>query len=247
MSAKSLGKIGYSLGLTVWVVLALFVGQALAALLIFNVPFAINSAVQTTIAAAFGYAFGLLLALGVPALASRKWVTKSTLGLDRVPKWSDIGLSILSVLPYYILSGVVVYIGLELFKVIDPKVGQQIAFDNLTLQIEYAVAFVTLVIMAPFAEELLFRGYFLGRMKEKTGKWVALIVTALVFGGMHLIGTTQTGIVLQWAAAADTFAMALVAGSLRLLSGSIWAGVLLHAMKNAIAYYFLFINPLPPS
>ena len=248
MSARSLGSsFGYSLGLTAWVVLALFIGQALAALVVFSLPFDVNSAVLTTIAAAFGYGFGLLLALGMPALINRRWPSKKTLGIDRLPSWSDIGLSILSVLPYYLLSAAVVYLGLEVFKVIDPSVGQQIAFDNLNLRIEYVVAFITLVVLAPFAEELLFRGYFLGRMTEKTGKWVALVVTALVFGGMHLLGTSDNGIVLQWAAAADTFAMGLVAGGLRLLSGSIWAGVLLHGIKNAIAYYFLFVSPLPPT
>jgi membrane protease YdiL (CAAX protease family) len=62
-----------------------------------------------------------------------------------------------------------------------------------------------------------------------------------------LFAVTSGGhLVLQWATALDTFALGIVAGSLRLLSGSIWAGMLLHAIKNGIAYYFLFINPLPP-
>ena len=108
------------------------------------------------------------------------------------------------------------------------------------------VAFITLVVLAPLAEELLFRGYFLGKTSEKIGKWLAVIVTALVFGFMHLLAPTESGIVLQWGAAADTFAMGLTAGILRTLTGSIWAGVILHSIKNGIAYYFLFINPLPP-
>ncbi len=247
MSANLLGKAVYAVGLTLWVVFALFLGQALAALVVFNLPFQSNESVLTTIVAAVGYGLGLLLAIGVPALATRKWATKKTLGIERLPSWSDIGLGILSLLPYYIVSGTVLYLGLEVFKVIDPEVGQQIAFDNLSLRIEYVVAFITLVILAPLAEELLFRGYFLGRMTERTGKWVALFVTAIAFGAMHLFGYSETGLVLQWGAAADTFAMGLTAGILRLLSGSIWAGVLLHSIKNCIAYYFLFISPLPPT
>ena len=247
MSARSSAKaILYTFGLTVWVVFSLFLGQSLAALGIALLPESINQAVLTTIIAALGYLFAIGLALGVPALTWRKWAARTTLGISRMPSWSDIGLGIMSILPYYLVSGALVWLGMEVFTVIDPDVGQEIPFQDLTQRIELFVAFITLVIMAPFAEELLFRGYFLGRMKERTGKWAALIVTSVVFGLMHLPGFTDSGLVLQWSAAADTFAMGLIAGSLRLLSGSIWAGVLLHATKNAIAYYFLFINPLPP-
>ncbi len=242
MSAKSLAKRSlYALGLTVWVVFSLFVGQALAAIIVFSLPQASNDSVVATILAALGYILALALALCVPALATRKFASKETLGIGRLPLVSDIGLGTLAVLPYYITSGIILWFGMEVLKVVDPNVGQQIPFQNLTLQIEFIVAFITLVVMAPFAEELLFRGYFLGRMKEKTGKWVAVFVTALVFGLMHLLSFTDTGLVLQWSAAADTFAMGLVAGLLRVFTGSIWAGVVLHAIKNGIAFYFLFI------
>jgi membrane protease YdiL (CAAX protease family) len=51
------------------------------------------------------------------------------------------------------------------------------------------------------------------------------------------------GASLQWNVAADTFALSLVLCTLRQITGNIWAGVLLHMIKNGIAYYFLFINP----
>jgi len=31
--------------------------------------------------------------------------------------------------------------------------------------------------------------------------------------------------------------------ALREVTGSIWAGTLLHMLKNGIAFYFLFVNP----
>ena len=247
MSARLLGKTLYAAGLALWIVVSFVVGQTLAALAMWYAPANINDSVDTTILAALGYLFALLLAIGVPAaIRRRRVVTLKTLGIHRLPSWSDIGLGILSILPYYIISAVVLYIGMDVLKAIDPEVGQAIPFENLTLRIEYVVAFITLVVIAPIAEELLFRGLFLGKLSERTGKWLAVIVTALVFGFMHLIAPTDTGIVLQWSAAADTFAMGLTAGILQVLSGSIWAGVILHSIKNGIAYYFLFINPLPP-
>lgn len=246
MLANLLGRGTYTLGLTVWVVFALILGQSLAGLALIYLPLAINPAVQTTILAALGYALGLGIALGLPALATRKPISLQTLGISRSLSWTDIGLSILSVLPYYVLSGALLWLGMEIFKVIDPEVGQQISFAQPSQQIEYLVAFITLVVVAPLAEELLLRGYFLGRLSEKISKWLAVIITALMFGLLHLLGFTETGIVLQWGASVDTFALGLVAGVLRLATHGIWAGVLLHAIKNAIAFYFLFVNPLPP-
>ena len=241
MLAKSLGKTAYAVGLTLWVVFSLFVGQALASIIVISFPSEGNQAVVATLMAALGYALGLGLALGVPALASRKLVSKETLGLHRLPTVADVGIGIMSILPYLVLSGIVLWFGMEVLNIITPEVGQQIPFQNLSLRIEYVVAFITLVIMAPLAEEILFRGYFLGRLSEKTGKWVAVLITALVFGLMHLPAFSETGVVLQWSAASDTFAMGLVVGALRNLSGSIWAGVVLHALKNGVAFYFLFI------
>lgn len=248
MSVKSSGsrRVAYALGLTLWVVFALVFGQTLAGLAVYGLlPESINTTVLDTVSAASGYVLALVLAIGVPALLWKRRASNATLGLERWPSWSDIGFGLLAVLPYYMLSAAVIWVGIDVLKVIDPNVGQQIGFDNLTTRIELILVFITLVIMAPLAEELLFRGYFLGRMSEKTGKWVAVLVTAVAFGLMHLIGVSENGsIVLQWGAAADTFAMGLTAGALRTFTGSIWAGVLLHGLKNTVAYYFLFIDPL---
>lgn len=251
MSQNSFVKVGYAVGLSLWVFVAFFTAEALAGLVasyaVLFTGIKLNSAVESTLLAAIGYTFGLAMTIGLPWLATRKRPTRTTLGITRLPSWSDIGLSILSVLPYYLLSAGVLWAAMQLTTGVDPKVGQQIGFNNLTIGIEYFVAFITLVIMSPLAEELLFRGYFLGKLSERISKWVAILLTAAVFGSLHLFGVNDQGhIVVQWAAAADTFALGIVAGSLRFISGGIWAGMLLHAIKNGIAYYFLFIGTLPP-
>lgn len=247
MSARSLAKgLVYTLGLAIWVVFSLVLGQTLAGIAFLALPINLTASVENVILAGSSYVLALAIAIGVPWALTKKKPGLKTLGIQRVLSWSDIGLSILAVLPYFILSALVIYIGTEVFTVIDPDVGQQLGFDAPSMRIEYLLAFLVLVVFAPLGEELLFRGYFLGKLSERVSKWLAVFVTALVFGLLHLPGFTESGVVLQWGAAADTFAMGLTAGVLRMLSGSIWAGVLLHAIKNGIAFYFLFINPLPP-
>lgn len=247
MSASSYSKkLLYGVCLTIWVVFSLLVGQTVAGLILYSLTVSSNLVAQTAVEAALGYVFALLIAIGGLALVRKKQIDKSAIGLGRLPSWSDIGLGILSVLPYYLLAAAVVWVGVSVLQVIDPTVGQEIAFKNVSTRLDYMLVFITFVVVAPFAEELLFRGYFLGKLSDYWGKWLAVIATAIIFGLLHLPGFTEDGVVWQWGAAADTFTMGLVAGILRQLSGSIWAGVLLHSIKNAVAFYFLFINPLPP-
>jgi membrane protease YdiL (CAAX protease family) len=96
------------------------------------------------------------------------------------------------------------------------------------------LAFITLVVIAPFAEELLFRGYLYGKLKSNVPTVVAAITTSLLFGLAHQ--QLNVGI--------DVFILSLVLCTLRSLTGSIWAGVLVHIIKNALAYYLLFVAPL---
>lgn len=244
MSASSSSKtVAYWIGLAAWTVVSLIAGQFIAALLLLNFTVSPNPNVQTAIGAALGYIIALFITVGLKPLVTKQPVSIKLLGVSRSPSWMDIGLAMLSVLPYFLLTAVVVWVGIGV-GVIDPKVGQEIAFSNVSARIDYVVAFITFVIMAPLAEELLFRGYLLGGLMEKGSAWLAVIVSSVVFGLLHAPGFTETGIVWQWGAAADTFALAIVAGSLRVTTKNIWAGVILHAIKNGIAFYFLFVAPM---
>jgi membrane protease YdiL (CAAX protease family) len=45
---------------------------------------------------------------------------------------------------------------------------------------------------------------------------------------------------MQWNVAIDVFVLSMVACYLRELTGSIWAGIILHCLKNLIAFIALF-------
>ena len=93
------------------------------------------------------------------------------------------------------------------------------------------LAFITLVVIAPVAEEVLFRGYLYGKLKKYVPVWAAILITSALFGLIH--GT--------WNVAVDTFALSIILCLLRESTGGIWASILLHMIKNGIAFYFLFI------
>ena len=93
------------------------------------------------------------------------------------------------------------------------------------------LAFLTLVVIAPIAEEMLFRGFFYGGLRRSFGIILSSLLVSVVFGALHM----------QWNVGVNVFALSLVLCGLRELTGGIWAGVVLHMVKNAIAFYGLFI------
>lgn len=98
------------------------------------------------------------------------------------------------------------------------------------------LAIFCITVLAPFAEEVVFRGLMYTRFRRGMKKPLALILTALIFGLMH--GQ------LLWAAYA--FLLSLLLSAVLDWYGSLWASVLLHISFNATQYIAApFIEKLP--
>lgn len=117
---------------------------------------------------------------------------------------------------------------------LDLEQQQNIGFSNLSGGLEYVAAFLLLVVIAPVFEELLFRGYLFGRIREKNGFWLSAILTSLTFAALH--GQLNVGI--------DVFILSIFLCYLREKFDAIWPGILVHAFKNGLAYMLLFLLPL---
>ena len=194
---------------------------------------AVSITVLNTIVAAAIYVVTLALVLGIPWFVQRRRTSREDLGITRFPSWLDIGLAPVGFVVYYIFSIILVYVASQIIPAFDMQQTQDVGFSNLTERYEVMLAFLTLVIIAPIAEELLFRGYLYGKLRKSVPMWLAILMTSTLFAIVHG----------QWNVAIDVFALSLVMCGLREITGSIWAGVILHTMKNALAFYLLFINP----
>ncbi|HMI09868.1 MAG TPA: type II CAAX endopeptidase family protein [Candidatus Saccharimonadales bacterium] len=191
-----------------------------------------NGVVLNTILAAVVYVLSLAIVVGVPWLIKKRATTKEDVGLTRLPSWMDILLAPAGFIVYFILSSVIVLGATRLIPGFNTDQTQTTGFEGINQQYEYILAFVTLVVVAPVAEEILFRGYLYGKLKKHAPVWVAALGTSLLFGAIHG----------QWNVGVDVFALSLVLCSLREVTGNIWAGMLLHMLKNGVAFYFLFVN-----
>lgn len=190
---------------------------------------------ENVLNAVFGgivYVLTIAMVIGLPWLIKKYKTSREDVGLSRLPSWLDILLAPVGFIIYLIVSAIFILIASQL-SFINLDQVQDTGFSQLGQGYEYLVAFMMLVVLAPVAEEILFRGFLFGKLRKHVPIWVAILITSLLFAFVH--GAVNVGI--------DVFALSIVLCLLRLVSGTIWPSILLHMLKNAIAFYLLFINP----
>lgn len=96
---------------------------------------------------------------------------------------------------------------------------------------DLALAIVFVAIVPAICEELLFRGVVLNGLRNK-GKWVAILISALIFALMHN-NVEQLPY---------TFALGLVLGYVAYESGTVLPGMLLHTMNNSIVLVSMYLQ-----
>jgi uncharacterized protein len=98
---------------------------------------------------------------------------------------------------------------------------------------------VTLFILANtmlvgWSEEVMFRGVWLRGLFRSHGIWVAIIGSSLIFGAIHVLNVFLTGdlrgALLQAGAA---FLSGVFLAAVRLRTGSLWTGIVLHGLWDA--------------
>ena len=209
-----------------------------------GVPLAsMNQVTFVTIISVLAYGLAVFFVVWLPYKLWGKRTTRKELGVPDLPVWMDIFLSVPAYIVYMIVSSIVMMIAVRTMPGLDVTQAQELPFSQtmLATQWQITLAFVVMVVLAPFAEELLFRGYLYGKLRRFAPAIGAILVTSLAFGAAHL-WTGGSG-PLQWAVALDTMVLSLMLCTLREYTGAIWAGVLVHAIKNGLAFYLLFINP----
>ncbi len=89
-----------------------------------------------------------------------------------------------------------------------------------------AAGALSIGVVAPLLEEVLFRGAWFARLEPQIGPQRTIVLTGLCFGLLHMSSPWAVPILAT---------MGLGLGWLRARSGSIWPGFLLHALNNTIA------------
>ncbi len=89
------------------------------------------------------------------------------------------------------------------------------------------------VIVAPVAEEVIFRGYFYGVIRRYGGRIPAILTSSLLFAAIHVHLPSVPGLIL----------LAIILTLLYERTGSLWAPITMHAAFNASTILFLIFWP----
>ena len=225
-----------------WTLAAVFgVGSLFAALAVYSgasqtgITIDEDAAIFQMLLSVCVYIFGSAVLLIEPYAVRRMSVAgvRELVGLARWPVLKDLGYGLLAWAAYMVLTVVVTALIVEYIPGVDLNQEQDVGFTSLSGSLDVLYAFLVIVIAAPFIEELAFRGYLYGTLKPYVRWIIASLITSVLFGVVH--GQLNVGI--------DTFLLSMVLCYLRDKTGSIWSGVFVHALKNSIAFYILFVAP----
>lgn len=178
------------------------------------------------------YALMTVLTIAVPRWVLKKRTTLQELGTTRRLTWLDIAIAAAGFVSYWVLTIALVAAASNLLPWVDLTQSQETGIVQPQRGLELALVFALFVVVAPIIEEVLFRGYLYGKFRAGgVPFWLAALVTSALFGAAHG----------QWNVAIDTFALSLVMCVAREVSGALWPSILIHMMKNGVAFYLVFV------
>lgn len=163
----------------------------------------------------------------------------SFIGLKR-PRLSDVGRGLLAYPLYFICFAIIAVVATQFLPGLDTDQQQQLGFDNVQGALPLILTFISLVVLPPLVEEIVVRGFLFGSLRKYLKWGSAALLTSLIFAAAHLPEGGDAGPL--YIAALDTFVLSLVLCWLREKTGSLWAGITLHAVKNGIAYLTLYTS-----
>lgn len=228
--------LGWALAMLAWVAIALYASQFVISYILIAI-LGLETVLQpvwSTIYSALVYILCLFLTIFVPWKLLKMKTNRDELGLTGLPTWTDILLSPVGFFVYFILSAILLALFTTILPGVDWNQTQDVGFQNLILTSDKILAFIALVVLAPIAEEIIFRGWLYGKLRGRLPAWLSILLVSILFGVMHG----------QWNVAVNVFCMSVVMCLMREITGTIWSGILLHMLKNGVAFYFLFINPI---
>lgn len=165
--------------------------------------------------------------------AKRRAAKMKLLGIGRLPCKEDVLPWLLGVVGYYLLAFILTALASLVLPDSLMTQEQYTGFNTNSWGGAILIVFI-LAIITPIFEELIFRGFLLGKLQFLAGFWPAAVITSLLFAAAH--GQVNVGLV--------TFVLSMIACCSRKYTGATWTGIGLHMVVNLIASSLVFILPL---
>ena len=157
-------------------------------------------------------------------------ITRNQLGLNNLVTFSDIGLALAGFFGYLAYSAILTAL-FSVFPWFNLNEAQPLLYSTLISPSGKILAAIALVVVGPILEEVIYRGLIFGKLRKNHSLITSILTVSILFGFLHG----------QWNVGVDVFALSVVACLMRETTGTIYAGIILHVLKNTIAFYFLFM------
>ena len=151
-------------------------------------------------------------------------VAPADFGLRRVPLSRAIGWTLALGAAFYVFAGA--------YSLLLSPDGEQETLDALGADegiVLLVVSAVVVVVLAPFVEELLFRGFLYRSLRNRLPPLRAALVIGVAFGSVHYSGGETLELLPVLAVLGAVFCLAYEK------TGSLYPAIALHAVNNGIA------------
>jgi hypothetical protein len=155
----------------------------------------------------------------------------STLGFVRLP-WATLGRIAALFIP--IALGGVLVVRIETALLGGLPANPQVALLTQGVSARpanFLMLFLLLVVIMPIAEEMFFRGFLYRLLRGHFSVWAAVPISAAAFAALHGVPS-----LFPW-----LFYMGVVYAVLAERTGSLWAGIVVHAMANSLVLAYLVV------
>ncbi|HEY7350339.1 MAG TPA: type II CAAX endopeptidase family protein [Ktedonobacterales bacterium] len=153
----------------------------------------------------------------------------SALGFRSFRLWQGIGALALGVLVIVVAGNLYALIAQALHITVQTNVDELLARANNAPWTTLAII-IGAVIVAPFCEEIFFRGYFFQGLRLRLSVWLAVVLSAVIFGLTH--GDPGSLVLLV--------VIGLLLAIFRWRTRSLWPGMALHMVNNFLGALIIF-------
>jgi len=175
---------------------------------------------------------------GIVWFLKRRGFKLAAIGWNK-PKLKYLGLAVIGFGIYFLGYVLVSIIAGLLLPSLNFDQRQELGFEQTKTTIELLLVFISLVVLPPIAEEIVFRGFLFTSLRKRLPFIWTAVITSILFAIPHLqFGSNAP---LLWVAALDTLVLSVVLCYVRERTGSLWPGIFIHVLKNGIAFTALFL------
>jgi membrane protease YdiL (CAAX protease family) len=172
---------------------------------------------------------GFVMTGALYAIIRTYGIKKDVLYIRR-PNAGDVGYALAGFM-IYLVATITAGVVLRFVPGVDVDQKQELGLEGVSSSL-LPLVFLTLAVVPPLVEEFMFRGYLYQRLKAyRLGTPLAAVLVSVLFGLVH--GQVNVAV--------DTFILSLIMIYTMEKRKNIWVAVMIHALKNTLAFLALFI------